>query len=247
MYFEEDSKKKIIMIALVVVVAITVLLLVFYILYTQYQVTTVNVSGNEHYTAKQIEDIVLDGPLGGNSLFLSVKYRNKTMEGIPFVETMDVDIVSPKEINITVYEKAIAGYVNYLDRYMYFDKDGIVVESSTSQIMDLPYVTGLSFDHCVLYEKLPVKNEEIFSDILLVTHLLDKYDMSVDRIDFDSDLNLTLYKGDAKITMGAFSDIDEKMIKLASIMPELTGLDGTLDMSDYNEESDSGFITFKRN
>lgn len=247
MYYEESNGKKVLIISAIVVLVLSVIITAFYLIYTKYKVTIVNVTGNQHYTAEQIKDIVMEGPLGDNSLYLSLKYRNKDMKGIPFVETMDVDIVSPNEIYITVYEKAIAGYVNYLDRYMYFDKDGIVVESSTSQIMDLPYVTGLSFDHCVLYEKLPVENEEIFSDILLVTQLLEKYKLSVDRIDFDSNLNLTLYKGDAKITMGSFTDIDEKMIKLASIMPELEGLNGVLDMSDYSEETDSGFITFKRN
>lgn len=244
---DEYTKKKVILIAAISLLSLTILLLIIYYLKSGYTVTTVNVTGNEHYTSEQIQEMVMEGPLGNNSLYLSLKYRNKAIENVPFVQRMDVDIVSPKEINVTVYEKAIAGYVNYLDRYMYFDKDGIIVESSTTQIMDLPYVTGLHFDHCVLYEKLPVDNEEIFSNILLVTQLLSKYNILVDRIDFDSDLNLTLYKEDAKIDMGSLDNIDEKMIKLSNIVGKLGGLSGTLNLSDYSEEGDTGFITFKRN
>ena len=244
--YSDYYRKKYITITIIVIAVATALLSVAYYLLTQYEVTTVNVSGNEHYSADQIKDIVTQGSFGNNTLFLGVKYRNKTIDNIPFVETMDVDIVSAHEINVNVYEKAIAGYVNYLDRFMYFDKDGIVVESSTTQIMDLPYVTGLTFDHCVLYEKLPVKNEKIFSYILMITQLLSKYNITVDRINFDSAMNVTLYKEEAVIELGSMENIDEKMIKLSNIMPELSGLKGTLDMKDYSEDNDEGYITFKR-
>ena len=43
--------------------------------------------------------------------------------GVPFVEKMDVSVVDPHTIKIEVYEKALAGYVEYLGHYMYFDKD----------------------------------------------------------------------------------------------------------------------------
>lgn len=245
MYYDERNKK-IVVVLVIVISVLTLLLCLGYYFFTQYEVQTVNVSGNEHYTAEQIKDIVTAGSLGNNTLVLGFKYRNKAVDDIPFVETMDVDIVSAHEINITVYEKAIAGYVNYLDRFMYFDKDGIVVESSTNQIMDLPYVTGLSFDHCVLHEKLPVENEKIFSYILMITQLLTKYNVSVDRINFSSNLDVTLYKGNAIIELGQMDNIDEKMIRLSNIMPKLEGLSGTLDMREYSEDADEDFITFKR-
>ena len=95
-----------------------------------YKVTTVYVEGNVHYSNEEIMDMVMTGKLGDNSLYLALKYKNKGVDDIPFVQTMDVDILSPDTIRITVYEKALAGYIQYLDRYMYFDKDGIIVEAS---------------------------------------------------------------------------------------------------------------------
>ena len=38
----------------------------------------------------------------------------------------------------SVYEKAVAGYVEYLDKYMYFDKDGTVVEASDTKRRESP-------------------------------------------------------------------------------------------------------------
>lgn len=217
-----------------------------YFVWTKYEVTTVTVIGNRHYTPEQIQDIVMEGKYGHNSLYLHYKYRNKTVENIPFVETMDVDIISPSEISITVYEKAIAGYVEYLGRYMYFDKDGIVVESTTTQVRDLPYVTGLKFDHVVMYEKLPVEDDQIFKEILSVTQLLSKYDINTDKIYFDSERNITLYFDRAKVKLGNMDSIDEKMARLYNIIPQLEGLSGTLDMSAYAEDTGNVKSVFQR-
>ena len=114
-----------------------------------YKVTTVYVDGSIHYTNEEIMEMVMGGRFGNNSLFLSLKYRDKGIEGVPFVETMDVDIEAKDTIRITVYEKALAGYVRYLGRYVYFDKDGIVVETSMEETAGIPQVTGLSFDHVI--------------------------------------------------------------------------------------------------
>ena len=99
---------------------------VFYVLRT-YTVSTVYVEGNVHYTDEAIKDIVMKGFLGNNSLYLSLKYKNRGVKGIPFVDVMDVTILAPDAVRITVYEKALTGYVEYLGTYLYFDKDGYVV------------------------------------------------------------------------------------------------------------------------
>ena len=55
-----------------------------------YTIHTVYVDGNVHYTEEEIKEIVMDGPLGDNSLYLSMKYKNRGIEGVPFVDVMDV-------------------------------------------------------------------------------------------------------------------------------------------------------------
>ena len=133
---------------------------------------------------------------------------------------MDVTINSPTEVTINVYEKAVAGYVKYLGRYMYFDREGVIVEASTEMIPGIPYVTGLTFDECVLYEPLPVKDKEVFSVILSLTQLFDKYEIDPDRIYFDDSMNVTLYFGDARVIIGSMENIDEKMMKLKKLEAE---------------------------
>lgn len=214
-----------------------------YYIVKNYTVHTVYVEGNVHYTNEEVMDMVMEGYYGNNSLLLSLKYKNRSVENIPFVEKMDVSVVDPHTIKIEVYEKALAGYVEYLDRYMYFDRDGIVVESSTERTGGIPLVTGLSFDHVVLYQPLPVEDPGIFQDILNITQLVNKYELSVDRIFFGSDETLTLYFGGVKASLGRRENLEEKIMELQYMLPSLEGKSGTLRMENYTEETKT--ITFE--
>ncbi len=229
-----------------VAISLTVFLVLLFLLVggglyiiKNYKVTTVYVDGSVHYTNEEIMDMVMGGRLGDNSLFLSLKYRDKGVENIPFIEVMDVSIEARDTIRITVYEKALAGYVRYLGRYVYFDKDGIVVETSEEETAGIPQVTGLSFDHVILHERLPVDKPELFDEILNITQQLAKYSLTADRIYFDSTYQVTLYFGDAKVALGENVDINEKIMKLQHILPNLLGKSGTLDMREYSEDTKS--------
>ena len=154
-------KRTIILSVLLFTLMILMISAYFYIV-KNYTVTTVHVEGNIHYTNEEIMDMVMGGAYGNNSLILSLKYRDKGIEDIPFIQRMDVAIEAKDTIRITVYEKALAGYVTYLGRCVYFDKDGIVVETSTETTEGIPQVTGLKFDHVILHDRLPVEKPEVF-------------------------------------------------------------------------------------
>ncbi len=208
-----------------------------------YTVTNVYVTGNTHYTNEEIMDMVMEGRLGNNSMYLSLKYRDKSLENVPFVEKMDVDIVSPDTIRINVYEKAVAGYISYLGRYMYFDRDGIVVESSFEASPNVPEVMGLSFDYIIMHEKLPIENQKIFEEILDITQLLSKYQLAANKIFFDSEYNVYLYFDNLEVSLGTEEYIDEKIIQLQYILPKLEGRTGILEMKDFDDDTKN--ITFE--
>ena len=220
-------------ILLTVVIVMAVCFGILFFLWDHYSITSVTVTGNSHYTDDEIKDMVFTGPYSYNSLVLSVMYRNKSIKDIPFIEKMDVDIVDANAVRINVFEKAVAGYVEYLGHYMYFDKDGIVVESSNREMEGIPFVTGLSFDHVVLHKPLPVKKSSVFLTILNVTQLLGKYGIETDRIAFDSEGRITLYFGTARVSLGTDDYIDEKINEMHLLLPQLKGYSGTLHMENY--------------
>lgn len=215
----------------------------YYVLDT-YTIQTVYVEGNVHYTEDEVKSIVMDGMLGDNSLYLSMKYKNKGVENIPFVDVMDVTILAPDTIKITVYEKALAGFIKYLDTYMYFDKDGYVVENSGVKTVGVPQITGLEFSHVVLGERLPVDNEAVFNEILEITKLLNKYKLMADKIYFHSGGEVTIYFGDIKVALGnEESTLEDKIMLLPEFLSKLEGKSGTLQMEKY--DAGSGKFTFK--
>ena len=225
----------------VTVIATAVLLIAclgaWYYIETTYTVNTVYVEGNAHYTNEEITDRIMTGRLGRNSIYLNFKYRDKKIEDIPFVSAVEVEIVTPDTVRIRVYEKSFAGYVSYRGRYMYFDRDGTIVESSEMKTAGVPEVTGLKFDHVVMYEKLPVENDKIFARILDITQSLDKYELQADRLFFDKEYKVTLYFGEIRVQIGDNSSIDEKFSRLRSILPELAGEKGVLQMENFTAES----------
>lgn len=234
--FFRNHKSIFIIAGLITAVLCAALLLGAHVL-KDYKVTTVYVEGNEHYTNEEIMDMVMQGPLGDNSLFLSMIYTKKTMNDIPFISKMDVTVIDKNTIKITVYEKALAGYVEYLEHYMYFDRDGKVVESSKVKTKGIPMVSGLYFDHVVLYEMLPVENPDIFASILSITQLVNKYNLSIDRIYFADDSTITLYFDDIKVALGTGENLDEKIMKLQYMLPKIEGQSGVLRMENYTEET----------
>lgn len=208
-----------------------------------FRVQNVSVEGNVHYTSEEIEAMVLTDRLSYNSLYLSLKYRNKEIRDIPFIETMSVRVDSPDSITIRVYEKSVAGYVEYMGRYMYFDRDGIVVESSETRTEGIPQVTGIRFDHVVLYEALPVENADIFQEILSITQMLSKYQITTDKIYFNESNEITLYFDNIRAKLGK-DNLEEKVMRLEQILPNLSGESGVLDLQNYSEDRKN--VTFQK-
>ena len=227
----------------IVLLAVFIFLLIIYILLISFTVTNVYVEGNEHYTAAQIRRMVENSWYGDNSLFLAIKYRNKDITGIPFIEKMDVNVVNRNTIKIMVYEKTLAGYVEYLGDYIYFDKDGVVVESSKVRSSGIPLVTGLTFDHFVMYEQLPVENPDVFQTVLDVTQLLKKYEITPDRIYFNDKEQMTLYFDNIRVGLGETKLLEEKIQRLDAILPSLEGKSGYLEMSTYDNGNDNFTFT----
>ncbi|MCM1551418.1 MAG: cell division protein FtsQ/DivIB [Butyrivibrio sp.] len=237
--FRLQNGRKIIMLMVITPAVLLLVGMVGWYVWDTHTVRTVYVEGNVHYTAEEIKELVMEGPMGNNSLYLSMKYKSRGIKDVPFLDAMDVDILTPDTIKITVYEKALAGYVKYMNTYVYFDKDGYVVESSSIRTAGIPQVTGLSFDYIVLGQPLPVAEEyrDVFGTILEMTKLLDKYELSADRIYFHTDTKITLYFGEVKVALGEEKQwLEDKIMRLPEMLPQLAGRKGTLQMETYNEK-----------
>ncbi len=229
-------------IQLIVGTVIAVIFAVLLFIYVFFKVRTVTVEGSTRYTNEQIAGFVMTGFLGDNSLVLSMRYRDKTVRDVPFIEKMDVAVVSHDAIHIKVYERSIAGYIDYLGRYIYFSREGTVVESSDERLTDIPEIVGLKFDSITLYQKLPLEDNSIFARVLNTTQLLQKYDLQADKIYFDDNGKMSIYFGNIRVSVGGEDYMDEKISNISRILPSLADKKGTLEMAQYTP--DTKYITF---
>lgn len=202
------------------------------------------IEGNEKYTNDEMINFIFKSDWDKNPFVLYYKAKYGKQETIPFVDEYDVEIVSINNVKITVYEKKIIGYVSYMGTNMYFDKDGIVVESSGRVLEGIPLVTGLNFESIILHEKLPVSDDEVFNLILDTTQTLQKYEIGVDKLYISDGKEVTLYIGEIEVMLGKNVDMNDKIRSLNDMLPNLTGLSGTLDLRVYNTNN-TGY-TFKK-
>jgi len=231
------KRKRIIIRVLIILILLALVVGGIYYFISTRLVKTVYVEGNLHYTEQEIKDMVMQGPLGNNSWYLSMKYRNKGVENIPFVDNMEVIILTPDSIKIRVHEKSLAGYIEFMDSFMYFDKDGFVIETSNVRTMGVPQVSGLKFEHVALGEKIPVENDRVFETVMNITKLLEKYKIEADRIYFQPDLDVVLYLDELKILLGKAVKLEEKIMMLPSVLGHLEGKSGVLHLEDYTEDA----------
>ncbi len=210
-------------------------------------VRQVTVTGNSRYTQEEIVNLLFQKKLDWNSAYLFWKEKTKEHIQIPFVEDYRVDFLTPFDVEILLHEKSVVGYVAYMGSYMYFDKDGIIVESTDQQLEGIPCVSGLRFGQIVLHQPLPVEDAGVFEEILNLTQLLSIRQLEVDKIQYDSKGEASLYFGNVEVILGDGSQMDGKISLLSNMMPQIRDLDGTLYLDNFDETKTDMISTFKKN
>lgn len=209
-----------------------------------FQVKTITVEGNTSYTEEEIKDMVLTGPLRFNSFLISKKDTSKDTKDIPFIKSIEIRQTGRNSILIQVNEKQLAGYIRYLDGYLFLNKEGVVTESTVEPIKGVPLVDGLKFDHILLNEKLPTGDKEIFTTIMGISRMVEKNAIPIDRISVGEANQITLHTGSVSVQMGKDEHMEEKITHLAAILPKLEGMEGTLHLEGVTNTSTN--ITFER-
>lgn len=215
------------------------------IIFKVFAVKNVEVKGNKLYSDSRIEKWVLNDKYSWNSLYVFFKYKVKETKELPFVDYMKISMKNPHTLQIQVYEKGVLGYVyvSSLGKNAYFDKDGFVVELSSDAIEDTVKITGLKIDTAELYEKLPLKDSSVLRTLLNVTQLLDKYEIEPEIIYVTPDGEILLSYGDIQAYVGSNIYLNEKIVRLQKILPELKDMKGTLHLETWTESARDIYFT----
>lgn len=211
---------------------------------TGFRTTQIEYEGNTRYTDEEMTNYIFGGKYNVNTLIYYFFTSKKDKVVIPFVQDYEVTVDWPNKLKIKVYEKSIIGYIRYMGYNLYFDKDGIVVDSSRDVLEGVPEVMGLDYTNVVLHSKLNVENDRVFGILLELVQLCGKYSIDVDKVFFDKSYDVVMYVGKIKIMLGDPGTITEKIYEVSQMMSQMQGLSGTLHMENFTEDTSS--IIFKK-
>ena len=204
--------------------------------YNSFRLKEITVEGLSRYTKEEFLN-----KLESDVLFaLTPVYcmqDSLVQKSIPFVEKYEIEYMDSHTARIIVHEKRVTGCVVVMGRYMFFDKDGIVVETSDSRLEGIPVITGLKFDEIVLYKKLNVQKQSLFDTILELTRLTEQKGIVTNEISFDSNYEVTLYLDEITVLLGKRTSYDEQINALSGILESLQGRTGVIDMQNYSKEN----------
>ncbi len=235
--WKKETKTKTVKKLIVVLAALAILFILGLSFAGVFRVRQVTVTGNAYYTKEEVVDLLLDEGSLQNTLLVYLRYKYQEHPEIPFIDDFEVTMDSWQSLKIRVYEKNMVGYVRYLGQDVYFDKDGIVVESSTQELEGIPQISGVTFDSLAIHQPLSVEDPTIFDTILSITKLLTKYDLDPDEIRFGAGGELFLQLGDVKVALGTGENLDEKISRLKQLEGDLKDKSGTLHMENYTDET----------
>lgn len=201
------------------------------------RIRNVSVVGCDFYTEEQIKEKVMHDGITKNSLGLYMTYVTGKGVELPFVGEIRIKVTGIDSVEIVVYEKKIVACFEYMSEYIYFDQDGVVVESSTEKKEGIPLIEGVTFLKMNLYEKMEVEEEDIFETILGLSQLLEKYEVETDKVEFDRKRAVTLYSGKIRIKLGKKDMYDEQIAELSKLLPKAKKkkLKGILNMENFEE------------
>ena len=211
------------------IVILLVIVVVFGTFFYLFHKRKVHVTGLSITTEKDI-DKWFEKDIGNRNTFYSyMKMNYFDCRYPPTVEKIKVEFIRPWEITLNVIEKDTYGYVDYKNKYLCFDDEGIAMYVSDKPVENAAYVEGMKINTSKVKfgNVIPVKDKEVFANLVEISLITGKYKLEPDRIVCDGS-NINLYFGIVEVMLGK-SDYEIRIAQIPPILKELN--------ENYSDES----------
>lgn len=227
-------KRRIIRLGIIGVLLAAVLVILFL-----FQIRKIDVYGNSRHGSDEIASGLVYDTLTKNTLYFLWEYKDGEIPAsMPFLNSLHVQMKSPSHVEVQVTEKELTAYVDK-GEYVYFDKDGIVLEISDEVYEGIPIITGAATEDAVLYQKLPTQSGAQLRTILSLTQLLEYQELNAKEIRFGENMEITVFIDNVEIQLGQDEYLEEKIANLKKIMPNLEGKQGTLHLESFTGRNET--------
>lgn len=204
-----------------------------------FNVKHIEVVGNKQFSNVEISNHILSDKNCRYAPYIYIKYKLFKPDVMPFVADIDVSMTGIDRVRVDVKEKPIVAYAEHMDSHLFFDCDGIIVESSDRVIPGIVKVEGLNFKSYKLYEKPVLDNPIILDSLNGIVRIINKYDLQPDSLEVNKRGEINLKFEDLVVKLGMDEALDEKISRVASIVPMLDKKTGILKLNTYRKAGDS--------
>ncbi|MDO4489945.1 MAG: hypothetical protein Q4B85_02570 [Lachnospiraceae bacterium] len=121
------------------------------------------------------------------------------------------------------------------------EKSTEVVQEFNPTLADVPMITGLDVSEVQAGDQLPLNDTGFFNTIQFLTKMIDKYGIQPDYVEITENAKgkkeMTLYYGAVRAALGTDRDLEEKVTRLAAILPKLSGRSGVLHLEEFSGDT----------
>lgn len=208
-----------------------------------FETKKITVTGNQYVSEQEVIDWLLADEHSGNSLYLLWKYNQNNVQQLPAIEETKVGLKNLVEVQVQVKEKDFSGRIDYNEAFLYFDQEGIASLITGTEIEGVPYIEGMEInpEEVLLGSVLPVTDGQIFEELKNLMPLLEKQDLSPDKISC-AGADLTLHFGGVRVQIGS-SQFADRLAQVPPILEKLAELyadqTGVLHLENYDVSGSS--------
>ena len=98
----------------------------------------------------------------------------------------------------------------------------------------------------MLYQKLPVKDEEVFKKLINLSHALKHSELNPKKLVLYSGNKVNIFIADIEVYFGTLDNIEEKVADLSDILKELIAYKGVLYMHEHHIGREQLGYTFQK-
>ena len=220
--------------SMIVLCGIIVIAILGYLLF---QVREIKVEGNTYVTKKSVEEIITEDKYSSVTIYAWFKARQGKYEMPVYLEGMEVKMENPWTLILKIEEKKPLGYLSFNEKYVYFDKDGLVLEVRGDRKEGVSNIEGIEISGAELYKKLQVTETIIFENIAEVLELLKKSALVPERI-VCAGKEVELYFENICVKLGS-GNYEDRILQISPLLEKLVGQTGILHLEEFIREDSS--------
>ncbi len=208
-----------------------------------------DIEGCVNSNANEVNEAVYQNDYCRNSLYLYFSNQRNPVEGVPFVSSVEVKLVSPWHVKLLVKEEEAVAYVydSTNNLYVYTDKKMNIIERSSKKLDGLIEIKGVTVSETASGDAsgdaLQTEPSTARSYLASAYQYIQQYELAAESLEVESSGALILQSGSIRVKLGLNVNTAEKFKRLNAILPLLKGKTGTLDLTSWSSAGDDIIFT----